>query len=152
MSDHTLLAQAATKAGEIAAELKNIARDTTGLMYGRTRDGELRLRDYVPVADTNTCPPEDCDSFVWSVRSQALELQEYLQQLQSARLAMVCPCCAAVDLMEDVLDGTAGWKLVADTHSENLVGDHIVPVKEWQCGGCTPYSHSHSNKEGTSGE
>jgi hypothetical protein len=145
MSDHTLLAQAATKARDITAELKNIAQDTTGLLYERTEDNEMRLRDYVPLADTNTRPPENCDDLVWAVRGQARELQEYLEQLQGARLAMVCPCCAAVDLMEDVLDGTAGWKLVADTHSENLVGDYIVPTGEWQCGACAPYAHSELN-------
>lgn len=142
MTDRDLLIYAAAKAREITAELKNIARDVTGLMYGRTRDGDLRLRDYVAIADTNTQPPSDCDIAVWALRSQALALQEYLEQLQSARLAMVCPCCATVDLLDDVLDGTAGWKLVADTHAENLVGDTITAAAEWQCGGCAPYSHS----------
>lgn len=142
MTDRTLLAQAATKAREITAELKNIAQDVTGLMYEWTEDRELRLRDYVATADTNTRPPQNCDDLVWAVRGQSIELQE----LQNARLAMVCPCCASVDLMEDVLDGTAGWKLVTDTHSENLVGKHIVPNKEWQCGACAPYSHGELKK------
>lgn len=150
MRDQIVLAQAVTKAREIAAELKNIARDVTGLMYGRTTSGEHQLREYVPIADTNTRPPENCESFVWTVYAQALHLQEYLEQLhlgqlQGARLAMVCPCCAAVDLLEDVLDRSAGWKLVADTHADNLVGNHIAPVQEWQCGACAPYAHSESN-------
>lgn len=150
MSDQIVLAQAVTKARDIAAELKNIARDVTGLMYGRTASGEYQLREYVPIADTNTRPPENCESFVWTVYSQAVHLTEYLEQLQlgqiqGARLAMVCPCCATVDLLEDVLDRTAGWKLVSDTHAENLVGDHVVPVQEWQCGACAPYAHSALN-------
>lgn len=87
MTDRTLLAQAATKAREITAELKNIARDVTGLMYEWTEDRELRLRDYVATADTNTRPPQNCDDLVWAVRSQALELQKYLEQLQGARLS-----------------------------------------------------------------
>lgn len=145
MTDRNLLAQAAAKAKHITAELKNIARDTTGLMYAWTENHELRLRDYVATADTNTRPPSTCDDLVWAVRGQSIELQELLEGLQGARLAMVCPCCAAVDLMEDVLDGKAGWKLVTDTHSENLVGDHIVPNKEWQCGACAPYAHSELN-------
>lgn len=151
MSDRDLLAYAVTKAREITAALKVIARDTTGLMYGPTENGDLGLRDYVATADTDTRPPQDCESFVWSVRSQALHLQEYLEQfqlgqLQGARLAMVCPCCAATDLLEDVLDRSAGWKLVTDTHSEDLVGDHVVPVQEWQCGACARYSHSELKK------
>lgn len=150
MSDHILLSYAVTKAREITAELKNIARDVTGLMYGHDEDGELRLRDYVATADTNTSPPEDCDSFVWAARSQAMHLHEYLEQLHLGhlpvgRLAMVCPGCASTELLENVLDRSAGWKLVSDTHSENLVGDHIVPVKEWQCGACAPYAHSELN-------
>lgn len=141
MTDSNLFGEVATRVGKIAADLKNVIRDVEGLMYGRDRNGALCLREYVAIADTNTRPPEDCDSYAWAVRGQLLELQEYLEGLQGARLAMVCPCCAAVDLMEDVLNGTAGWKLVADTHSENLVGDHIVPVNEWQCGVCAPYAH-----------
>jgi hypothetical protein len=152
MTDHDLLAQAATKAREITAELKNIARDVTGLMYEWTEDHKLRLRDYVATADTNTRPPKNCDDLVWAVRGQSIELQELLEQLQGVRLAMVCPCCAAVDLMDNVLDGTAGWKLVSDTHSENLVGDLIVPVQEWQCGDCAPYAHSEVTKEVTPDE
>ena len=137
MTDRTLLAQAATKAREITAELKNIAQDVTGLMYEWTEDRKLRLRDYVATADTNTRPPQNCDDLVWAVRGQSIELQELLEGLQGARLAMVCPCCASVDLMEDVLDGTAGWK---------LVGNHIVPNKEWHCGACAPYSHGELKK------
>lgn len=83
ISDRDLLAYAVTKARDIAAELKNIARDTTGLMYEWTEDRKLRLRDYVANADTNTSPPENCDDRVWAVRTQAIALQEYLEQLQT---------------------------------------------------------------------
>ena len=84
MNDRDLAAYAATKVGEIVAELKNIARDVTGLMYEWNENGELRLRDYVATADTNTSPPANCDDSVWAVRSQAIELQEYLEQFQDA--------------------------------------------------------------------
>lgn len=142
MTHDDLLAQAEAKARNITAELKNIAQDVTGLLYERTTDGKLRLRDYVATADTNTRPAVNCDDLVWATRGQSIELQELLKSLHGTRLAILCPCCNSLELRENVIDGTAGWKLVADTHSENLSGNHIVPVQEWQCGACAPYSHS----------
>jgi hypothetical protein len=152
MSDRDLLAYAVTQANNIAADLKNIARDVTGLMYGRDRNGELRLRDYVAIADTNTQPPTDCESYVWAVRSQAIALAEYLEQFQGARAGIACPCCGKIEFVEEVRSGRAGWKLVVDTHSENIVDGMVVPVEEWQCKDCAPYSHSEMNKEGAAGE
>lgn len=83
ISDRDLLAHVVTKVGEIAAAMKNVVRDVEGLMYYWTEDGELRLRDHVADADTNTSPPANCDAHAWAVRGQLIALQEYLEQLQT---------------------------------------------------------------------
>jgi len=56
----------------IRADLKNCARDTTGLMYESGPDG-LRLREYVAGADTNG-PPEECDDRIWAARGRVTDL------------------------------------------------------------------------------
>lgn len=74
-----LLAHVAAELAGISADLKNCARDTTGLMYERGPDGELRLRAYVATADTNS-PPEECETMVWAVRGRVQALQDLLEQ------------------------------------------------------------------------
>lgn len=92
MTHDDLLSQAEAKARNITAELKNIAQDVTGLLYERTTDGKLRLRDYVATADTNTRPAMNCDDLVWATRGQSIELQELLKSLHRTHLAILCPC------------------------------------------------------------
>jgi hypothetical protein len=152
MSDRDLMAYTITEATAIAAALKNVIRDVEGLMYGRNRDGELVLRDYVAIADTNTRPPTDCDSYAWSVRSRLIALAERVEEHLGASTSMTCPCCARTELADRVVSGQAGWKLVVDTHSEMILGELVVPVREWQCNDCAPYSHSEMDKAGGSGE
>lgn len=60
----------------IRADLKNCARDTTGLMYESGPDGP-RLRAFVAEADTNG-PPEECDDRIWAARGRVTALLDLL--------------------------------------------------------------------------
>lgn len=66
----------------IRADLKNCARDTTGLMYESGPDG-LRQREYIAEADTNG-PPDRCDDRIWAARGRVAELLDLLDPTEPA--------------------------------------------------------------------
>jgi len=70
------LTQVRAELAAARAAMKNVAQDVQGLMY-EYGPGGLRLRDYVPTADTNG-DPEYCDVRAWAVRARLGDLLDWL--------------------------------------------------------------------------
>jgi hypothetical protein len=70
------LTQVRAELAAARAAMKHVAQDVQGLMYERGPDG-LRLREFVPTADTNG-DPEYCDARAWEVRGRLGDLLDWL--------------------------------------------------------------------------